>query len=102
MRHLNEFRINITKIATVDYTKDKQTGQLNLTAPTKASESAGLRNVLSIAVGARVMLIVNIDITYGLVNGACGQIFSICSTDSSVDTLLVQFDNKHVGLKSGS
>ena len=43
----------------------------------KVSETAGLETVLTLGVGARVMLRRNIDVTGGLVNGAMGAITKI-------------------------
>ena len=59
-----------------------------------------LLDVLPIAVGARVMLIVNIDMKNGLVNGAVGSITAISSTSTAYKQptfVAVEFDNEHVG-----
>ena len=48
------------------------------------SKTAGLETVLSLAVGCRVMLRCNIDVTVGLVNGAIGTVMAIYSTRISI------------------
>ena len=48
------------------------------------SKTAGLETVLSLAVGCRVMLRRNIDVTVGLVNGAIGTVMGIYSTRISI------------------
>ena len=44
------------------------------------SRMAGLEAVLTLTIGARVMLHCNIDVTRGLVNGAMGTLAGIYST----------------------
>uniref|UniRef100_A0A1X7V5W0 OTU domain-containing protein n=1 Tax=Amphimedon queenslandica TaxID=400682 RepID=A0A1X7V5W0_AMPQE len=48
------------------------------------SKTAGLETVLSLAVGCRVMLRRNIDVTVGLVNGAIGTVMGIYATRISI------------------
>uniref|UniRef100_A0A1X7V3I5 DNA helicase Pif1-like 2B domain-containing protein n=1 Tax=Amphimedon queenslandica TaxID=400682 RepID=A0A1X7V3I5_AMPQE len=48
------------------------------------SKTAGLETVLSLAVGCRVMLSCNIDVTSGLVNGAIGTVMGIYATRISI------------------
>ena len=67
--HLRVLNVDIIKIPCQDYTKDRNTAQLNLTAPVKSSDTGGLKEDISIAKGARVMLTLNIDVSDGLVNG---------------------------------
>ena len=66
--------------------------------PNKKSETGNLHNVLKIAVGARVMLTVNVNVTDGLDNGASGEVIHIVTVVSrKVKTILVKFDDENVG-----
>ena len=51
------------------------------------SRKAGLEAVLTLAIGVRVMLCHNIDVTMGLVNGTMGTVVGIYST-----YVLIKFD----------
>uniref|UniRef100_A0A1X7TVL8 DNA helicase Pif1-like 2B domain-containing protein n=1 Tax=Amphimedon queenslandica TaxID=400682 RepID=A0A1X7TVL8_AMPQE len=48
------------------------------------SKTAGVETVLSLAVGCRVMLTRNIDVTVGLVNGAIGTVMGIYAAHISI------------------
>ena len=65
------------------------------------SKTAGLETVLSLAVGCRVMLRRNIDVTVGLVNGAIGTVMSIYSTRISIkfDHIDVHCDIERVTIR---
>ena len=64
------------------------------------NETGGLHGTLKIAIGARVMLVANIDVSDGLVNGARGEVVHIVSNDNSMVTnVLVKFDNQRLALK---
>ena len=68
-------------IKSIDHDKDKHT---QMRMPDNKAKTCGLVNELHLAVGAKVMLIVNVD---GLVNGARG---TIIKTGSEVTLVLVK------------
>ena len=61
--------------------------------PHSPQDTGGLQSLIKIAVGCRVMLRINIDVSDGLVNGACGWIDSIeTSEHREVKRIYVKFD----------
>jgi hypothetical protein len=79
-----------------------QTRHIDLsTLSDKKSDTGNLHSVLKVAVGARVMLTVNVNVSDGLVNGARGEIVHIITnSNNKVVKILVKFDDSNVGLKA--
>ena len=62
-------------------------------------DDTGLKKVLRIKEGARVVLIININTQDSLVNGSFGKILKIVEEKKKVDHLIIKFDNNQSGAK---
>jgi hypothetical protein len=60
-------------------------------------EDTGFLDKLEIKVGARVMLIHNVNTSDGLTNGAQGTVIKVLTDGEKVRYIVVKFDNKKVG-----
>ena len=77
-----------------------QTSHLSLSCLSdKRSETGGLHGTLKLAIGARVMLTANVDVSDDLVKGARGEVVHV-NNNSEITSVLVRFDNDRVGLKT--
>ena len=102
--------LDVTKITVnaIDCRKDVQTGQVDTTE--LDGTAGGLFKTLVLGVGARVMLIKNLDVQDGLVNSATGVIVGFrpsITPDTDLSTykpnfVLVKFDDDRVGRKHRS
>lgn len=76
-----------------------QTEQIDLSNLSKKKTDTGnLHHELRLAVGAKVMLTINVNVTDGLVNGARGEVVHF-ATDSNgnIKKILVKFNDRNVG-----
>ena len=101
LQHLNTPKY---VIQSSDITRDRETRQVKISLDgKKRTDTGGLPTHLTIAESAYVRLTSNIDVTDGLANGVRGIIRKIIiNEDSSVNAVLVKFDNKEIGKKAKS
>ena len=75
-----------------------QTAHINLSKLSeKSSDTGGLHGTLKLAVGSRVMLTANVDVSDGLVNGARSTVVEFVRNGGAIVKILVFFDNHNVG-----
>ena len=96
---LDKIDERIYAIQAIDSKKDRNSG-ITIEFPEKSSETGGLETQLKVAVGCRVMLTYNIDVSDGLSNGATGTVSHIILLGNTVITILVEFDDPKVGIKA--
>ncbi|XP_034567817.1 uncharacterized protein LOC117832690 isoform X2 [Notolabrus celidotus] len=98
---LSLLHYDITSIDADDFKKDQHTGHMKRQgAPCKGGRS-DLPDTLNVAVGVRVMLTRNIDVSQGLVNGSFATVGKVVNTernDSSQVTMLgLRMDDETAG-----
>lgn len=96
-KHLKKLPNPVFNIKAINKKKDIQTGLIDVIISTKPSDTGGLSEVVSVAVGARVMVTGNTDVSDGLANGVCGTVVEIDNSGSDVNTIFVKFDSERVG-----
>ena len=100
LKKLNELT---TEKVVIDATDDKydSTGAIDvskLPSSKSRTETGGLETTLHIAIGARVMITVNVDTADGLVNGVMGKVMGFKKNEKGqIYTILVKFDEDKVG-----
>ena len=95
---------DLIEVIAKDFLREKTCGKMLLReTPFVRCKSDGLPHSLILSVNARVMLIRNVDVSDGLVNGVIGTVFeiSVDSCKKEVNAVHVRFDNKNVGKKLG-
>ena len=82
-----------------DSRKDNHKRLADIDMPPKPKDTGGLRKVLNLKHGARIMVTTNIDVSDGLTNGATGTICDIVMHESTtqIKAILVVFDYDTVG-----
>ena len=89
---------NIITLTATDKEKDVETGQATVIFSDKIADTGGMSKTLKIAIGARVMLTSNINVSDGLVNGVFGTVLAFDGdSGSNISTIYVDFDNKEIG-----
>ena len=96
---LSKIHETIHTVKAIDSKKDISSG-IDIKFPEKISETGGLETSLKVAIGCRVMLTYNLDVTDGLSNGATGTVSHIVILADNVVNILVEFDDPKIGVKA--
>ena len=85
-------------IDALDYKKSKLNGEMEpMRHPSRQKQKDGLPRTLELGKDARVMLLRNLDVSDGLVNGVFGRVQDFVKVNDRVTTVHVKFDNEKVG-----
>lgn len=95
---LTKLGSRVHELVAIDSKRDELTTLLDTQRlDLKPSETGGLRRIISLAVGAKVMLIANVNVSDGLSNGVIGSVRGIIEHVGKVVSVQVQFENPTVG-----
>ena len=98
MSKLNRSVIEISALDEIDYrikriSKNAEEAVKQLDRLDDARQTGGLEKVLKLAVGARIMLHKNVDVTKGLVNGSMGTLVDVVyDKHETIQLLKIKFD----------
>jgi len=87
----------VFKLTAADSKMDKLTKSVKAVDVVNNDNIGGLRKEVSVAVGARVMLIANLDVSDGLANGVTGTVRGIVQRNDTVVAIQVEFDSENIG-----
>ena len=97
---LNSIPTDVTIITAIDIIpeslSDRDLGKIKVM---KQSDTGGLAYEVAIKIGARVMLVANIDIEDRLINGQLGSVVHFRLRNERVEMIYVKFDDEKAGLK---
>ncbi|XP_077367827.1 uncharacterized protein LOC144011878 [Festucalex cinctus] len=92
-------KLTVVNIPAEDYRKDPRSGRMVIVTKVIMGTKRDLPDSLQAGVGARVMVLRNLDVEDGLVNGTFGTIGNIVQSASKVTLLGLRLDNPEAGQK---
>lgn len=85
-----------------DFERERTSGKMVLReTPFVRHKSDGIPSSILLCENAKVMIIRNIDVSDGLVNGVIGTVTKIIEDNLDMKSIEVCFQNKSIGVKSG-
>lgn len=82
------------------YPREFSERMINRVKEMRQTDTGGLAFELKLKIGARIMLLSNIDIDDRLINGQIGTVAHIVSRNSRVEIIYIKFDDNKAGLKA--
>ena len=88
--------------AIVTYPRGFTEQMINRVKEMKSTNTGGLAFELRLKIGARIILLSNIDINDRLINGQLGTVFHTKSRNNRIEIIYVKLDDEKAGLKAQS